>query len=374
MRGEDFRDAVAFVGKFLPRRAPSPVLSGIRISSDGSSVEFAVFDYETAAHTTVQAAGDPFAALVDGSLLKDAAKLVKAETVTLRTEGSRVVVEHGGSHAMLQTMPLDDYPELPVVSTPIAFIEGADFAAGVKRVVPAAGTDDTLPFLTGVRMELHGDFVRWATTDRYRLAVHDMPGAAENNEEIHPLIYSKTLKLIGQVFAKSNAVSIFYAEGRREGAAVYEFERVGFSDGTRSVVVRPLEGEFIKYELFFPAEYAHHAEVNIKQLVSVVKAAATYAERNTPVRLTFESGTVRVEAGSGDAAQFSQSMSATYNGDSFSVAFNPAYLLDGLNGCGGAEVHFNFTTQTKPAVLQPATGGEVDDTFRYLLVPIRLSS
>ena len=48
------------------------------------------------------------------------------------------------------------------------------------QVSIAAGRDDTLPVLTGVRLEIEGEKITMAATDRYRLAVRDLawtPGA-----------------------------------------------------------------------------------------------------------------------------------------------------------------------------------------------------
>ena len=47
------------------------------------------------------------------------------------------------------------------------------FAEAVSQVAVAAGRDDTLPMLTGVRLEIEDDLITLAATDRYRLAVRE---------------------------------------------------------------------------------------------------------------------------------------------------------------------------------------------------------
>ena len=380
-----FAEAVAFVGKFVPTRAPAPVLAGILITSTGESLNLVSFDYELCARTSVQAVGAKFTTLVSGSILRDMAKLIAKrpidETVTLRLEGSKVRVEYGTSSALLQTMPPADFPDLPTLPESVALIEGAKFAAGVKRAVPAAGKDETLPFLTGVRLEFHDFAVRMVATDRYRLAVAVLAGAVSEEEERHPLVPAKTLKTIGQVFGKSEYVYIHHQPELRKDAAVYASELVGFSDGERSVSVRPLEGEFIKYWGLFPDTYASNAVVDTRALIGLVERALPYVERNTPVRLTFEPGTVMIESGSGDEAQHSEAMPAEYEGATFTIAFNPNYLIDGLKAVAEGlrpsetnQTRLNFTQPAKPCVLQPVGDGDVDPNYRYLIMPIRLSS
>jgi DNA polymerase III subunit beta len=111
-----------------------------------------------------------------------------------------------------------------------------------------------------------------------------------------------------------------------------------------------------------------------------VKRVSLVAPRNTPVRLTFNDEQVELEAGTTDDAQASESLDAKFvsrdgSAETFSIAFNPAYLLDGLNAVDSDTARIDFTSPTKPAVLRG--GKESDaasgDDYRYLLMPVRLS-
>ena len=110
-------------------------------------------------------------------------------------------------------------------------------------------------------------------------------------------------------------------------------------------------------------------------LVESVRRVALVAERNTPIRLSFSAGEVTLEAGSGDEAQASESLDATLDGDDISIAFNPAYLLDGLGALGAEHAELRFTAPTRPAVLAGKDSAEAaaGDAYRYLLMPVRLS-
>jgi DNA polymerase-3 subunit beta len=92
--------------------------------------------------------------------------------------------------------------------------------------------------------------------------------------------------------------------------------------------------------------------------------------------MTFSADEVTLEAGQGDDAQASEVMPATLSGDDITIAFNPTYLLDGLGAVTAAHVRLSFTLPTKPAVLtgQAEADGDDDDSYRYLIMPIRLVS
>ena len=56
-------------------------------------------------------------------------------------------------------------------------------AEAVGQVAVAAGRDDTLPMLTGVRLEIEGTRLTLAATDRFRLAVRELDWSPEDAEQ-----------------------------------------------------------------------------------------------------------------------------------------------------------------------------------------------
>ena len=71
-------------------------------------------------------------------------------------------------------MPADDYPTLPSAPQPSGSIDGHLFTQAVAQVSVAADRGDTLPILTGVRVEVEGDTMTLLATDRYRLAMREL--------------------------------------------------------------------------------------------------------------------------------------------------------------------------------------------------------
>ena len=92
-------------------------------------------------------------------------------------------------------MPVEDYPTLPTMPTTAGTVDSAAFATAVAQVAIAAGRDDTLPMLTGVRLEIDGDQLTLAATDRYRLAVRELTWNPEQPElsDAQVLVPARTL-------------------------------------------------------------------------------------------------------------------------------------------------------------------------------------
>ena len=368
-------DAVAWAARSLPARPPVPVLAGLMLEADtaegGGRLVLSSFDYEVSARVEVPAdVVEPGAALVSGRLLADISRSLPARPVELSTDASRVVLTCGSSRFTLLTLPVEDYPALPEMPGASGSLRGDAFAAAVAQVSVAAGRDDTLPVLTGVRLEIEDGTITMAATDRYRLAVRDLTWSPEQSGlSAVALVPARTLSDTAKALASADKVTVALAAGSTgEGL-------VGFEGGGRRTTTRLLDGEFPKYKSLLPSESTAVATVETAALVESVRRVALVAERNTPIRLSFDADEVTLEAGTGDEAQASESLPAGLTGDAISIAFNPTYLLDGLGALGAPQAELRFTAPTRPAVLAGKGTPEASagDDYRYLLMPVRLS-
>ena len=368
-------EAVAWAARSLPARPPVPVLAGLLLSveSDGAEGRLSLsgFDYEVSARVATEAdVEEAGTVLVSGRLLADISRALPNRPVEISTDGVRVLVVCGSSRFTLPTLPVDEYPALPQMPTVSGVVPGDAFAAAVAQVAVAAGRDDTLPVLTGVRVEIEDDRVTLAATDRYRFAVRDLMWKPEQpGLSAVALVPAKTLLDTAKSLSAGDNVSIALAgSGKGEGL-------IGFEGAGRRTTTRLLEGEFPKFRALFPTEFSAIGTVPTQAFVDAVKRVSLVAERNTPVRLSFEQGVLTLEAGSGDDAQAVERLDADLEGDDISIAFNPAYLLDGLSAIDSPVAQLSFTTATKPALLsgKPSQEAEADETYKYLIMPVRLS-
>ncbi len=359
-------DAVAWTARSLPTRPPVPVLAGVLLEVDGHSLSVSGFDYEVSTQVGIEVeAATAGRALVSGRLLAEITRALPAQPVQFTVSGSRAELTCGSARFTLPVMPVEDYPSLPAMPSTAGALESDVFAAAVGQVAVAAGRDDTLPVLTGVRFEIDGERLTMAATDRYRLAVRELgwrPGRADLTATA--LVPARTLSETAKSMASGAEVTLALATGGTgEGM-------IGFAGAGRRATTRLLDGEFPKYRSLLPAEHSALALVATGSLVEAVKRVALVAERNTPVRLRFSAGELVLEAGGADEAQASESLEADFDGDELTIAFNPTFLLDGLNAIASDTTRLAFTASNKPAVI---TGKEGGTDYRYLLMPVRLS-
>jgi DNA polymerase-3 subunit beta len=370
-------EAVAWTARSLPARPPVPVLAGLLLEAGPDGLSLSGFDYEVSARVTIAAdVIEAGRALVNGRLLAEISRSLPARPVEINTEGLKVQLLCGSARFSLLTLPVEDYPTLPEMPGVTGTLPSSLFAAAVAQVAIAAGRDDTLPVLTGIRVEIDGDTVTLAATDRYRLAVRELTWRPEQTGlDAIALVPARTLADTAKSLTGVDSVAIALANSASgEGL-------MGFDGGGRRTTTRLLEGEFPKYRALLPSESLTVADVDTATLVEAVKRVALVAERNTPVRLSFTAGELQLEAGSGDEAQATESLACALDGEPISIAFNPQFLLDGLGAVDAAVSRLSFTTSTKPAVLTGGADGNgsaagvggAGGAYRYLLMPVRLS-
>jgi len=373
---DSFADAVSWTARSLPTRPSVPVLAGLMIETTADGLTLSGFDYETSTRATLPAeVADDGRALVSGRLLAEIVKSLPNKPVDVALDGAKVQVLCGSARFTLQTMPVEEYPRLPDMPTATGTVKADEFATAVTQASAAAGRDEMLPLLTGVRLELEGSTVSLMATDRFRASLRDLAWYPERGDiSAHALVPARVLGETARSLAGSGDVTIAVAAGE-SGDGLIGFEG-SVGTGTRRTTTRLLEGDFPRVRQLFQAQSDTVAYVSTADLVESVKRVALVAERNTPLRLTFSEGSVLLEAGSGDEAQASEAIEATINGPDIAIGFNPTYLLEGLAVVSEPYVHLAFTQHTKPAALSGVSevGAEPDGAFRYLIMPVRLQN
>jgi DNA polymerase III subunit beta len=366
-------DAVAWTAKSLPPRPSVPVLAGVMLKVEQGRLHLSGFDYEVSSEVEVPVHADADGtALVSGRLLAEITKALPAKPVEIAAVDAHLELVCGSARFTLPTMPVEDYPTLPALPTRAGTVAAAAFATAVAHVAVAAGKDETLPMMTGVRIELNGSILALLATDRYRLAIAEIDWRPDDPQvSANALVPARTLadtaKALG---ALGGDLVLALATGDANDGMI------GFAAGERRTTSRLLDGaNYPPVRNLFPASHTAQARVGVATLLEVVKRVSLVAERTTPVRLSFSGDGLVVEAGGAEEARASEATEAVYDGDEpMPVAFNPQYLLDGLAAMSSPQVVFSFVEARKPAVLAPANEeGEIQPGYRYLVQPLQWS-
>jgi DNA polymerase-3 subunit beta len=364
-------DAVNWVSKSISSRPITTALLGIVIDVD-QEVTLSGSDLETSTKAKFSAdVNQKGKVLVPGRLLADIARSLPAKAVTFNLEGTRVLVTAGSAKFTLPTLPLTEYPTLPTLPATTGTLTSDLFSTAINQVAIAAGKDDSLPTLTGVFVEINKNQITLAATDRYRLAVRELSwSASDANIETTSLLRARTLADAAKSLVGNAQVTLALSP------ATTNEKLVGFITEGKSLTSRVLDGSFPPFRHLLPAESTADAIIEVAPLLDSVRRVALVTDKTVPLRLNFSSNSLRLEAGTGDEAQATEQLDINYKGEDINIAFNPQFLVDGLNAIQSAFVHIAFTGANKPAVLTgqtEATSAPITN-YKYLLMPMRYSS
>jgi DNA polymerase-3 subunit beta len=378
---ESFAEAVSWVAKNLPSRPTVPVLSGVLLTGSDDGLTISGFDYEVSSEVQVAAEiASAGSVLVSGRLLSDITRALPNKPVDFYVDGNRVALTCGSARFSLPTMAVEDYPTLPTLPEETGTLPAELFAEAIGQVAIAAGRDDTLPMLTGIRVEISGETVVLAATDRFRLAVRELTWSALSPDiEAAVLVPAKTLAEAAKAGGDGSEVRLSLGAG----SGVGKDGLLGISGNGKRSTTRLLDAEFPKFRQLLPAEHTAVATIDVAELTEAIKLVALVADRGAQVRMEFGDGMLRLSAGADDVGRAEEDLVVDYAGDPLTIAFNPTYLTDGLSSLHSERVSFGFTTPGKPALLRPASADDavpsgsgpfpaVATDYVYLLMPVRL--
>ncbi|WP_411108452.1 DNA polymerase III subunit beta [Streptomyces sp. c-19] len=358
-------DAVAWAARVLPARSPMPVLGGLLLEAADGRLRVSGLDHEASARVEVEADTDVEGrALVLGRRLLDICKVLPRGRTELAVEGARLSVTSGDARFGLSLLPLDDYPAPPGLPEVRGLVDGDAFAAAVGQVAVAAGRDDSLPVLTGIRLALDGTTMTLAATDRYRYAVRTLewkPEAdAPASQDADVVVPARRLTEIARSLAGTGPARLALDGGS-----------IGFESAGLRTTTRLLDGRLPRHDKLFALGEHALAATDLAPLTEAVKRVAVVAEGDSPVQLTFTPTALHLQAGYEDDVA-SQRLPAAFTGtgadpDTLTVAFNPGYLLDALTTLDAPKVHFHLLGPGQRALLTDGPSA----AHRHLLMSVK---
>jgi DNA polymerase-3 subunit beta len=370
-------EVLTTAGRAVSARTTAMALSGVRIEASGNHLAVVGTDLDLTVHASTEAIGiSDGVCVAPARLLADIVRSLEPGAVTIESEGEKVEIGAARSRFSLRTFPVDDFPTLPEPPQPATFLPADHLASALRQVVRAASSDDARPLLTGVLIAAEGNGVRLVATDSYRLAMRDIDGSDALVDSAQILVPARALaelqrlSVLGSAGKESSSPSDGESTpGPTVGLSVGDHD-VTFTAGGVKVSTRLLDGSYPDYRQLIPAEYPNRLHVGKDSLLDALRRVRLLVRDNTtPVRLSMRPGGVDLTVVSQEVGDASETVDADFDGTELTIAFNPTYLIDGVEAVTGDEVLLETVDATKPATVRAAE----ETNFRYLLMPVRVS-
>jgi DNA polymerase-3 subunit beta len=353
-------EALTTAGRAVSARsAARPALSGLRFSLEGDHLQITGSDLDITIAVDVVVAGDQDGhAVIPARLATDIVKSFEPGAVTLEVDGANAQIASGRSQFSVHAIPPEEFPQVAPAGGESIKLDPADFADGLRQVVPAASSDDSRPILTGVQLSGENGGLRMVATDSYRLAVRDLPNTMALDDGRTVLVPSRALQEVTRALAHADELHLDL--GERDASFVV---------GAVRLTTRLIDGDVPNYRTLIPESQPNRLTVSRTGFIDALRRVKLMAREATPVRLTMHPNSVELMAITQDVGQASEELDASYEGAEFTVAFNPDYLLAGLEVTPGDEVTLETTDPGRQAVMRSLEHPD----FLYLLMPVRVS-
>lgn len=338
------------------------MLSGVRMEVSGDRLHLAGSDLDLTIQVDVPVAAESDGVcVVPARLVADIVRAMDPGAVVIEATDDEVRIASGRSHFAVRMLPVAEFPRLPAAQAAAegVTLDAAELAEALRQVVRAASGDDARPILTGVLMTAEESSLRLVATDSYRLAVRDLAGATVLREGQKVLVPSKALTELQRLLVGAEQVTLYLGE-----------HDAGFTVGDVRLTTRLIEGEFPNYRQLIPSSHPNRLIVGKEALLDAVRRVKLLVrDATTPVRIALRPDGIELNVITQEVGQATEDVDAKYEGSEITVAFNPAYLIDGVEAINGDDIMLETIDALRPAVIRPTEGSE----YLYLLMPVRVS-
>ena len=364
-------EAVQFASRAISNRATLPVLAGLRIEArESGDVVVAATDLELTMQTAFHAGVDePGKSIVPGRLFGEMARSLGSGGVSLAAGEGEVEIGSGRGQFRVKTLAADDYPALPVddalVDGERVVVDAGALGVALSQVIRAASGDESRQILTGVLWEIESGTLTLAATDSYRLAVRtlEMSGSVADRKRV--VVPARALGELGRALQGTSGEVVATV---KDNLVSFAIDPAGEASGRSLIGSRFIEGEFPNYGQLIPEGYQNSLTVDREALLDVSRRVGLLAQNNLPVKLRLDAE-LEISAHTPDVGEGQEVLDAEYQGERLVIAFNPHFLNDGASAIQNQRLVLEAADGLKPAILR----GEGDDSFTYLLMPVRLS-
>ena len=365
-------EALSAAGRAVASRGALPVLSGVRMELAGDQLTLTGSDLELTVSVRITVSGlADGVAVVPSRLVNDIVRALEPGAVELETTDDAARIASGRSEFSLKPLPAEEFPRVAPVEGDEVRFDAEALVGALRQVLPAASTDDNRPILTGVLLaaatpDQGGEGLRLVATDSYRLAVVDLPGVSVLSSGKSVLVPSRALSELSKALGDGGEITLRL--GERDASFASSGPGGDGAGGGIVLTTRLIEGEYPNYQGLIPSNQPNLLTVNREALIEALRRVKLLARDATPVRLQMSSDGLELRAVTQDVGEGTESLDAQYQGEELTVAFNPDYLLAGIEAAGGDEVSLATIDSLKPAVVRDPT----TEDFLYLLMPVRV--
>lgn len=357
--------SVSALSRIISQKAQLPILSNIVLEAKKGEVTLSATNLNESLKVTLPAKVEEEGAItVPGKMFTEFIHLLPQKPIVLTTKNQTLTVVCENVKADFNGISAQEFPTLPIFTTPELFtLPKQTLAAIVSHVTFAASKDEGRPVLTGALLKIADNTISLVATDGFRLSLaQESYKSGTSDQQI--LLPAKTLEelvKITQDFAKDKNDAVAVSLLQDQNQLVFRFGPIDFS-------CRLLEGQFPDYQKVIPSELHTKVAVDREDLLSAARLASVFSRDGLSVIKVDVTAEGLVLAS--DAKEIGNDViriPAEVEGEGGEIAFNPRFLLEFLQTMGSQTIQFEMSGPLSPALFR------TDDAkdFLHVIMPVR---
>ena len=214
----------------------------------------------------------------------------------------------------------------------------------IKRTSFAASIEEAKGIIVGVLLEMDEEGMTMVALDGFRMAV--TRESMENAQNVKIIIAARILNEVNKVFSEDENV--------KEVDMIIDEKKAVFLMEDARIVLRIMEGEFVKYRDILPKEHQCRLKVNRGEMIDCLERASLLAKegKNNLVKLSIIRDKILISSRS-EEGNVKEEVFVEKEGTDLEIGFNAKYILDVLKVVTDEEVIMEFNTNVSPCLVKP---------------------
>ncbi|HRY90715.1 MAG TPA: DNA polymerase III subunit beta [Candidatus Gracilibacteria bacterium] len=360
----DLERAINIVSKAITPNTTLPVLNNILLKAEGKSLHFSATNLEVAIQYFIPAeVKNEGSVTVPAKLIGAYISLLKDEKVELQLlEGDTVQIKSPSSQTKIKGINASEFPNIPKLEKENTVkLTTKDLNSAISQTVFAASSNTSRPVLSGVLFDFDKDQVKVVATDSYRLAEKSLILKEKTTVTMQCIVPARTVSELGKI------LSIATDENAEINVTK---NQVMFVVGDVLLMSRLIEGKFPPYDKIIPKETKTKLEVDVDELVNVVRRVSLFArENNNSIKVSATNdGKLSISTEETKVGEEVAEINVKIEGENNKIALNAQYLLDVLNYIATDKIMLEIDDKLSPAVVKPLK----EKDYIYIIMPLKI--
>ncbi len=357
---EDLLLGVNTVNRAVSTKNTLPILQGIKLRTEGSSLWFEATDLEIGirCQLTVNVLEEG-QVVIPAKLFSEIVRKLPDTEIKIESQGSNINIYYHSSDFAINGFDPEEYPEITdITSSDTIEIPATIFKTMIRQTLIACAVEETRPVFTGILLQIEGESINLVSTDTHRLAFSQST-LPSNQKEFKGIIPSKTMQEVYRLLQDDDILYINYSNSR----IILKF-------GAIQILTRLIDGQFPNYKQVIPQSCTTKLLIETQKFLETVERASllsrdNYLKTNT-VRFNIENSSININQFS-ETGKINENVDIQQDGEDVTIAFNAKYIIDVLKVVDTENILMESSGTFSPCVFRP----ENDENYLCLVLPLR---